>query len=317
MRTAWIGLVLQMSTAAAQPYIDVASVSALASGRIHDADLDRSQGRLAKGDAQLLIPIGLRHGRDRLLLGIYHERWSIEPLQGIDPVWGPVISDPLWGYSIPITYLRELEPDRWKLAFTAIGRWMEATVNAPEPNDNTEVTIGDPQFGGAVLASRILGPELTWRFGLYVNNDAFGVFARPLLGIDWRINDRNNLFGILPNVLTYEHKAGRYIHCGLYYRAITSSYGEHGGDFRRLDENTVGAFLDFNILPSEFVLRIEAGHSVLSKYRGGEESIYYDEYGEGRYVDYGLGNGPYLKVMLAFRVRLDGEKATPEPSPGR
>jgi len=242
MRTAWIGLVLQMSTAAAQPYIDVASVSALASGRIHDADLDRSQGRLAKGDAQLLIPIGLRHGRDRLLLGIYHERWSIEPLQGIDPVWGPVISDPLWGYSIPITYLRELEPDRWKLAFTAIGRWMEATVNAPEPNDNTEVTIGDPQFGGAVLASRILGPELTWRFGLYVNNDAFGVFARPLLGIDWRINDRNNLFGILPNVLTYEHKAGRYDHLILRRarRGLPAAGREHRGRLPGLQHPAIG-----------------------------------------------------------------------------
>lgn len=318
MRRPLLLLLLIPGSAAAQPFIDVVGVGALGSCRwpIPADDRGSIDGRLGRLDGTLTVPIKINGKGDKIILGAYYERWSILPDLGQDLV-GSSMFEQVNGISVPLTHLRTLVEDRWKMSFTGIGRWMSFTADDPSALDGGVQEKTDFQIGGAILASRILRPELTWRFGLYVNNDAFGVFARPLLGIDWRINDRHNLFGVLPNALTYEHKAGRHFHWGLNYRAITASYGEHGGDFRRLDENTLGAFLDFYILPSEFVLRIEAGHSVLSKYRGGEGSVHYDELGDGRYVDYGLGDGPYLRALLAFRVRLDGDKATPGPSPGR
>ena len=96
--------------------------------------------------------------------------------------------------------------------------------------------------------------NLTWRLGLYVNNDLFGLFVMPLAGIDWKINARNNLFGILPGNLTYEHKINEHFYYGANFRAITNSYAKSNG-YWLIDENQLGLHLD-TYLTKNLVLNV-------------------------------------------------------------
>ena len=76
----------------------------------------------------------------------------------------------------------------------------------------------------------------------------------PLAGIDWKINARNNLFGILPGNLTYEHKINEHFYYGANFRAITNSYAKSNG-YWLIDENQLGLHLD-TYLTKNLVLNV-------------------------------------------------------------
>ncbi|MBK8341541.1 MAG: hypothetical protein IPK99_16900 [Flavobacteriales bacterium] len=273
-------LALAWNGALAQPYLDVVNTA----GYI-------SPDRFERYDVNTALPVTIGKRGARLVFSPGVERWNAL----VDSA-AQQRTDILTGYALPITLLAPLVPDRWTLSITGIGRYM--VIEDP--------ARGDVQLGGAVLLNRVLRPELTLKFGAYANADAFGLFALPLLGLDWRINAKHNLFGVLPGNLIYEHKASRLFHWGAAYKAITTSFGTRDGDFRRVDENTVGLFAD--LYPwKRLVLRLEGGHTVISQYQGGRLDPYYPADSEDRYVDHGIGDGFYARVMLAFRVRLDEE----------
>ena len=89
-------------------------------------------------------------------------------------------------------------------------------------------------MGGVLLAGYTKNTNLKYKFGVYVNNEFFGVFVMPLAGIDWRINDRNNLFGILPGRLTFELKLNNNFYAGANFRAITNSYRLDNGNYLQI-----------------------------------------------------------------------------------
>lgn len=312
MRLPLLHLLLIGNAAVGQPFIDLVNVDYVVSGRWNSPiNGDPQMGpRLERLDASATLPLKLNERGDRLVFSPFFEQWALGPLEEVPDGPEPIIADHLTGFSLPISYVKEIEPDRWKLNVTGIGRWMAADGDAVDGSAYESVSLAGTQIGGLLLLSKTVRPELTWKFGVYMNSDAFGIYGRPLLGIDWRIDAKHNLFGVLPGGATFEHKFNRNFHWGVVFKGITSSYGVIRGDFRRMDENTVGAFIDCYLGPSHFVIRMESGHSILSMYRGGEESIYYDDHGEGNYVNYGLGDGPYVRVLLAYRLRFD-EATTP------
>jgi hypothetical protein len=65
------------------------------------------------------------------------------------------------------------------------------------------------QAGGAVLLTYKKHPDLKYKFGLFYNREFFGNFFVPLAGIDWKINNRLQLFGVLPGNLVLERKVSR------------------------------------------------------------------------------------------------------------
>jgi hypothetical protein len=129
------------------------------------------------------------------------------------------------------------------------------------------------QIGGAFVLNNKRNDNLTWKLGLYVNND---------------------LFGVLPGNLTYEHKINEHFYYGANFRAITNSYGNTNG-YWRIDENQLGIYLDtyFN---KNFVLNIEAGHSLLRKIRTGAKDVFK--------FDANVNDNFYAKASFAYRVRF-------------
>ena len=132
------------------------------------------------------------------------------------------------------------------------------------------------QMGGAVLLTRKIRPGLKYQFGMYYNKELFGNFFLPLLGIDWKINDRMNLFGILPGYLTYEHRLGKKFSWGANFRTFTTTYRleTHGtayaDDYLRVQDNQLGIYTDFYIAP-KIVLNVEAGHTAFRRIATGIE----------------------------------------------
>jgi len=68
-----------------------------------------------------------------------------------------------------------------------------------------------------------------------------GIFIIPLLGLDWKMGEKNRVFGVLPGNMVWEHKAGRSFYVGAVFRAITNSYraGQFNGKsyFIRIDDS--------------------------------------------------------------------------------
>ena len=189
-----------------------------------------------------------------------------------------------YGLGLPLTYLKNFKESNTTLTATAILRM----------NDETIDKDGKMQIGGAAVMLMKKKKDLTWKFGLYVNGELFGLFIIPLAGIDWKIDEKSNLFGLLPANLTYERKASNRFYYGLNFRTFTNSYAKDTG-YWRVDENQLGAFAD-QYLTKHLVVNAEFGSSILRKIRTGVD-------GSAK-ANWNIKDNYYLKISFAYRMRL-------------
>jgi len=146
------------------------------------------------------------------------------------------------------------------------------------------------------------------KFGIYYNKEFFGNYFMPLAGIDWQINDKNTLFGVLPGNFVFEHKVSKSFRYGSAFRALTNSYRLEttdpcgngdctGQNYLRIDDNQLGAYAD-TYLSKRIVLSAESGYTILRRYRFGfkGESIH-------QKTDYYCDNF-YFRASLVYRMAL-------------
>jgi Domain of unknown function (DUF6268) len=185
---------------------------------------------------------------------------------------------------------------KWTVQFSAIPRWMGVS--------SLQFSHGF-QMGGAVLATRKIRPGLKYQFGAYYNKELFGNFFLPLLGIDWKINDRMNLFGILPGYLIYEHRLGKRLSWGGNFRTFTSSYrldargSANAHDYLRVQDNQVGVYTDWYIAP-KVVLNLEAGHTIMRRIATGMQA----KGGKDNEVVVSEKDNVYFRATLQYRMRF-------------
>ncbi|HYJ39112.1 MAG TPA: hypothetical protein VEV87_10865, partial [Chitinophagaceae bacterium] len=231
-----------------QPYIDLANCKYTAS-----PGFNPSAGNTILNYANVSFTLPLKFkNTDVLIISPFGEKWTAE----IDPEHP---KQSYYGLGLPVSYLKNFKGSNTSVIMTAILKMNDEQIN----------NQGTLQIGGAALITMKKKETLTWKFGLYVNGDLFGVFIIPLAGIDWKINEKSNLFGILPANLTYERKLGKKTYSGFTFRTFTNSYAKDTG-YWRVDENQLGAFMDF-YLTKNLVINGEAGSSVLRKIRTGVE----------------------------------------------
>jgi hypothetical protein len=163
------------------------------------------------------------------------------------------------------------------------------------------------QWGGAILITYKKTARLKYKFGLYYNREYFGHFFVPLVGIDWKINNRLQLFGVLPGNLVLERKVSRSFYYGVSFRSITNSYKCDAYNFLdfddrrflRIDNNQLQAFGDV-YLTKNVVLNVEAGHSFFRRLRTGIRK------GASKYeVNEKTNDNMLFRVALAYRMRFD------------
>ena len=275
-------LVMYAPQLRAQPYLDVAAFRYQYSPDAGAYRRGYTPNHFSFGTAGLNIPIVFKDS-SILLLGPSIEQWDITtPLTPDVPV--------LKGIALPLTAVKPFSKT-WTGTFIFIPRW-----NGSEHFGFKERL----QTGGAVLLTYKKRTNLKYKFGLYYNREFFGNFFVPLAGIEWKINNRLQLFGVLPGSLVLERKVSKHFYYGASFRSITTSF--RYGDlkkFMRIDDNQLQAFADL-YLSKNIVLNAEAGHSVFRRFRTGLP------HGDPKYlVTEKFNDNVLLRVSLLYRVRFD------------
>jgi hypothetical protein len=279
-----------------QPYIDLVNTRFLHNPNAALWNSKNPFGHNNYYNFSTTLPFELKKGVDAIILSPYAEKWDVS-LEYED---GNIRSFKTGSVILPISLLYKSSSGKWTILTTTIAR-----INA----ELEKVTDKKHQVGGAALVTRILNNNFNYKFGLYYNREFFGNFFMPLAGLDWKMNDRDNLFGTLPGTLTYEHRISKHFYYGINFKAFTNSYrldtndpcfsGDCSGrNYIRIEDNQLGVFGDF-YLTKHIVLSTEVGHTVLRKIKNGFN-------GDKLHIKNTLSTGDnlYLKSSLVYRIRL-------------
>lgn len=80
------------------------------------------------------------------------------------------------------------------------------------------------QYGGLVLFTKKRSDLITYKFGLYMNTEFFGLFIVPLFGVDWKMSDKWRAFGVLPASMSLQYYMNKSFRTGLMFKAPTNTY---------------------------------------------------------------------------------------------
>lgn len=242
-----------------------------------------------------MFPVQFKN-KDAFIFSPYYEQWEISSYYTFKTK----------SWALPVSFLKNFKNNKWSLLATVIVRANKETAYNAGRGRFTNYFY---QYGGAIIGSYKIDSSLTVKAGFYYNKEFFGNFYMPLLGIDWRINARNNLFGILPGNLSFEHRVTKSFYYGAVFRAVTTSYKlfindpcfndcSTKGSFR-LDDNQLAVYADI-YLTKKIVLNGEFGHSVLRKI---SFITIGDRIGKSTF-SLSKKDNLFFKIALAYRLRF-------------
>jgi Domain of unknown function (DUF6268) len=267
----------------AQPYLDLGQATFWASPGENNQPKKFNQLR-----TQLNLPIINKKDSSVFLINpIWEERWILvnDTTRNVN----------LRGLITWFTYTHRLGK-KWSLMVAAIPRWVG------EPS--VQFSNGF-QMGGAALLIRRFRPGLQLKAGMYYNKEFFGNFFLPLIGIDWQINKKMNLFGILPGSLTFEHRLTDRLAWGGALRTFTNSHRLVEGslvqfeDYIRINDVQLGIFSDV-YLTKKIVFNLEAGHTLLREFSSAKEGLT----GKDNLTVLADKDNFYFKASLQYRLRF-------------
>ena len=272
----------------AQPYLDIASIGYTNSPDASVLPRTNTHNNFRYYNAGLNLPFIIGKDSSAVIVSPYAERWNVK----IDNVFDlPAYMQSL---SLQITFSKNLSK-KWNIAIAVIPRWN---------GDRQAVFTNDFQLGGVILASYNKRPGLTLKFGLYYNGEISGSYFMPLAGIDWRINGRNNLFGILPGNLVFEHKVSNHFYYGADFNAITNTYDAgfiHATNipkYLRISDNQLSMYGCFRVAGNVF-LQAAIGNSVLRSIKLGVKDASRKYYYTNK-----MNDNLFFKLTLNYRIRF-------------
>ena len=259
----------------AQPYVDPFQIRYTYAVRNNNSAATPFTHLWAGSD----LPIKLKENT-YLLLSPFYDQWRIDSASK-EEIY-PVVRS----LAFPVGLILPFKDRKWSMTIVPIFRW------------NGEELFGQKtfQFGGPMFLSYERKPKQKFRLGIYMNAEFFGLFVVPLFGCDWKIDDKNYLFGLLPGRLTYEHKLTKSFYWGSTFRAITTSYRLLNGQYLRLDDNQLSLYLDYYPL-KWLCLTLEPGYGIVRQIRTGTNNRDY-------LTDQKWGDGMFIKISSAYRIRL-------------
>lgn len=195
-------------------------------------------------------------------------------------------------------------------------KWETIIIGIPKiASDFSDVIDNhDIQYGGIFLEHFVAKENLKIKAGLYYNKEAFGDFFVPLVGVDWKINKRLYMYGILPTNYKIEcNIIKNKLYTGLNLKYFTRSFRlakSKNYDYVRYDEAQVKLFLDCFVAP-KILAFAELGYSI----RTNPLQYAYSSKTEN-YMPLNPIYGPMKPYMvlnfgIAYRVRLDLDKKEP------
>lgn len=136
------------------------------------------------------------------------------------------------------------------------------------------VDINHFQQGGLILGTTSRSANFDWKYGLYYNAEFFGPMFVPLLGFNWKINDKWRFKLVIPVNFELSYQAKDWFRVGLRFDGVNASYrtnlntGLAGPNSYHIDkaDNNLWAFTEFH-LGKNIWFHAKAGYSIFRKYR--------------------------------------------------
>jgi hypothetical protein len=196
---------------------------------------------------------------------------------------------------LPITWLHSWKKkEKLKTAIGFVPR-ISSTLDIPfQPRDF--------QYEFYVLNILKKSSTFTLKFGLYYNTQYFKFLVIPLIGTEWQINDRWNLFGVLPGSLNLDYTFNKSVHCGFQFRSLTNNFQTYENNFIRVNDYQLKIYTEYYITKHS-VLSLQFGHTVFRKFRKGYRDTGYPEY-----TPMDITGGWLFRFGYAFRVNTDVNK---------
>ncbi len=273
-----ISILSATKTSISQPFIDLLNIHYTSSPEHGFLNQKKNETSLKSFAVQATLPLQFNNKRDAIIFSPSFDMWSPK----VHSVHQEFKNQ--YGLALSVSFLKTLNNPDWSIISTIIAR-----------RNGYDLALKDNwQLGGALLVNFKANENLRYKIGIYANKEFFGIFVVPLLGIDWEMSKRTNLFGILPGSLTLEHKLRKSFYMGATFRASTNSFRIKSG-YWRLDENRLGIFVDY-YLAKTIALNAEAGHSIFRKMR--------TRLKDKAENDWNARDNAYVKLSLAYRVRF-------------
>jgi hypothetical protein len=268
--------------ASAQPYIDIASVYFQNSPADNTSPTKNSMNtRLTS----VFLNVPVQIDSDFIVINPVYENYRLDISSETDPL-------NLTAVYMPLAWVHQFKSSRWSTTAMVIPRLSSDLAKPVDGNDY--------QLGGIALATWKKKETLKYSFGAYYNSEFFGAYFIPLLGIDWNITNKWNLFGTLPINLNLEYKMNKIIHAGFGVNLLTNSYRIEDKDFLRIDDYNAKFILDIYAMKNQ-VISFEAGHTLFRQYRMGVM-----EGGKPNYTDdLNVSDGYQFRLAYIFRIRTD------------
>ncbi|HEX8517475.1 MAG TPA: hypothetical protein VF868_14860 [Bacteroidia bacterium] len=207
--------------------------------------------------------------------------------------------------SLPLGFKFVSKSKKWETIVIAVPKLASDFLDKTDAHDF--------QMGGIFLEQFVKNEKFKVKLGLYYNTEAFGNFFMPLVGVDWRINDRMNLYGIIPSNYRFEvNILKNKLYAGLCYKAATRSFSlsqKNNYDYVRYDEQQIKLFIDCFVY-KKIMLFADFGYSV-----GKNPLAFYYNTTDINYnlpVYTPLKSYPVFNFGIAYRVRLDLKNAKRE-----
>lgn len=105
------------------------------------------------------------------------------------------------------------------------GKWSALMLIIPRiRSDWVKLSKKHYQLGGVALFTYTKNSTMKYKFGFYYNREFFGNYFVPLAGFEWKVNEKLNIFGVLPGSMNIEYKLKKSLYTGIAYKSITTSY---------------------------------------------------------------------------------------------
>lgn len=206
----------------------------------------------------------------------------------------------LYSVSLPLGMQFISKTKKWKTVVIVLPKMASDFKDAMDHKDF--------QLGGVVMTNYQHSETFKVKVGLYYNREAFGNFFMPVIGVDWKVSDRLNLYGNMPNAYRVEYALKKNkLYGGLGFRSLTRSFRlskSDNNDYVRYNEIQLKLFIDYFIYRKVLVFA-EIGYSLGKSpwqftYNTKDETFQNPVYTE-------LNRYPVFNAGFAYRLRFDLE----------
>jgi hypothetical protein len=297
-----VGALLSFQFSSAQPFVDIINTSYQSLSTAYKDSL-HAPNRTDQNFLNLTIPVRL-DSQNTIIARFYGERlYTNFPSGALMPVGlaATLIKDyTLYSALLPIGLQHETADKKWKvlgLAMPKISSDFKDQFNASY----------DFQMGGYAMATYSRTKNLSLKFGLFYNREAFGNFFIPIGAVDWKVCKWFQMYGVLPNNYRFEFALlQKKLYAGLAFKSYTRSYrlnSGYGHDYVRNNEMQLKLFVDV-YLAKKFVLFGEFGRTIgysplVYKFNTPKErSLSAPQY-------FPINDAFFFNVGVAYRIRFD------------